>query len=135
MKTTLDIVDIVWQHLNSSSLKTSVNGVICKKRPAGSIKEDVVINATFADNEQVQSSLVNVNIYAPNKPQKFNGQDDFSQPDFVRLKALADMAVPILDKIYINDYWLLVQQVVGPIEDIGNQHYVNIRIDFHSENF
>lgn len=135
MKTTLDIVDIVWQHLNISSLKTSVTGVICKKRPAGSIKEDVVINSTYADSEQVQSSLVNVNIYAPNKVQSIGGVQDFSQPDFARLKALTAIAVPLLTTVYVGDYWFTVQQVIGPVEDENNQHYMNIRIDFHSENF
>jgi hypothetical protein len=135
MKTTLDIVDIVLQRLYDSSLKTSINGKICRKRPIGSIKEDVVINSSYANNDQIQSSLVNVNIYVPNKAQKIDGKDDFSQPDFTRLKALEQITLPLLDKIYIDDYWLLVQQVVGPIEDIGNQHYINIRIDFHSENF
>lgn len=135
MRTTLDIVDIVLQHLYSSSLKTSITGVICRKRTAGSEKEDVVINTTFVDGDQVQSSLVNVNLYAPNKTQKIKGVQDFSQPDFTRLKALIAIAVPLLTNVYIDDYWFTVQQVSGPIEDENNQHFINIRIDFHSENF
>jgi hypothetical protein len=139
VKTTLAIADILWTYLNNSSLKTAINGVVCKKRPIDSKKEDVVINVLFADNEQLQNSVCNVNIYAPNKVQGFTNEQenkvqDNTQPDFARLKTLTDLAVQLLEEQWFDGYWFRVQQVVGPIEDENNQHYTNIRIEFFNEN-
>jgi hypothetical protein len=134
MKTVLDIVDIVWQHINNSSLKTAINGVVCKRRPVNSKLEDVVINGLAVSNLQLQSSVVNVNIYVPNKAQKIGGEQDLTQPDFARLQQLASIACTILTDIWAGDYNFDVQQTVGPFETEDNQHYINIRVDFNSIN-
>lgn len=134
MKTTLEIIDIVWQHLNNSSLKTAINGAIWKAtRPAGSTAEDVVINSLFANSEQVQSCIVNVNIYAPDKKQTFDGVEN-NYVDYARLRELTAIAVSELTEVWDGTHWFDVQQQVGPIEDENNQHYINIRVNFFNEN-
>lgn len=133
MKTTFDITDILYRHLNDSSLKTEINGVICKKRPVDSTAEDVVINALPINNLDLQTAIVNVNIHVPNIDVDINGRQDNTQPDFARLKFLADMAVDILSNRWIDDYSFDVQQQSGPVEDV-HDHFVNIRVEFISEN-
>ena len=98
MKTALDAVDIVWKKIYGSALKTEITGKVYKHRkPAGSDKEDVVVNCPTINNTQLQQGLVNVNIYVPNIPITIAGIADDSQPDHARLKELATMAVGILD--------------------------------------
>jgi hypothetical protein len=136
MKTSLDRIDVVWQLLNGSSLKSNINGVVCKtRRPAGSTNEDVVINSLFVDNEQLQSGIINVNLYIPNKAQKFGEIQDNSQPNFARLKELVTIAVELLDDVYVDGFFINVQQQFGPLEDENNQHFINIRVQIRTENF
>ena len=135
MKSPIEIVNDVWQHLNSgSSLKSAISGIVCKKRPAGSTKEDVSINCLTVDNEQLQSGIVNVNIYAPNKVQQIGGVQDNSQPDYGRLETLSNLAKTDLDEVWLGDYWFRIQQMLGPIEDENNQHYINVRLEYFNEN-
>jgi hypothetical protein len=135
MKSSLDIVDILWHHLDSSSLKAEINGIVCKKRPINSKGEDVVVNALAANNlDPLQSAVINVNIYVPNKTQHIGTSQDSTQPDFARLKQLTGMAVVVLNDQWSVDYNFSVQQTVGPFEDEGDQHYVNIRVEFFSIN-
>lgn len=135
MKTTMDIEDILWIFLNSSSLKSSVNGgVYKKKRPAGSISEDVVINCLPVNNLQLQSAVANVNIHVPNKVQNIGDVQDDSQPDHARLKTLGNAAVGLLVDQWNSDYNFDVQQQNIFEDEDGKSHYVNIRLDFYSIN-
>lgn len=134
MKTTLDIEDILWTFLNSSSLKGSVNGGVYKRRrPTGSTKEDVVINCLPVNNLQVQSAVANVNIHVPNKVQNISGIED-SYPDHARLKALGNIAVSLLVDQWNTGYNFDVQQQNVFEDEDGKSHYVNIRLDFYSIN-
>src|SRR5688500_6980460 len=93
MITTLEIVDLVWQHLNGSAIKSLINGGIYKtKRPAGSSNEDVIINSLPINNLQLQSAVVNVNVYAPDIAIKVGGIEE-SAPNHVRLKELGGVAI------------------------------------------
>jgi hypothetical protein len=134
VKTGLDIVDIVYAKLRDSSLDTEITGAICRKRPINSKLEDVVLNCLPVPNSQYQQTVVNVNIYTPNKTQNFTGGVDNSQPDIVRLKMLTNIAVTILKDNVGADYIFDIQQTVGPIQGDNNDHYMNIRLNFYSEN-
>lgn len=133
MKTTLDLVDIVWQRLNTSPLKTEINGGLFKhRRPAGSQNEDVVINALPINNLQLQSAIVNVNIHAPNLTIQVGSIQDNKQPDSERLNELTKIAVEALSEVWSDDYNYDVQQEVL-IED-EEDHYINIRLEFFNIN-
>lgn len=134
MKTTFDIVDIVWSHLNNSSLKTAINGVIARKRPLGSAKEDVIINALPAINRQIEACVVNVNIYVPNKPLTFEGKVDDSQPNTARMKQLATIAAEVLKEEWGGDWNFSIQQQSVIEDDESKSHYINFRLEFYSIN-
>ena len=134
MKTTLDLVDVVWQLLNSSSLKGEITGGVYKlKRPLNSAKEDVVVNSLPVSNEQLQTAIVNVNVFVIDLEVGIEGEKN-TMPDIARLKQLAAMTVDILQDGIDGDYtWDVQQQTV--IEDEGNdQHFVNIRLEFFISN-
>ena len=136
MKTTFEIIDLIWQHLNVSSLKTAINGKIYKTlRPLGSNKEDVVINSLPANNLQMQSVVINVNVFVPNITiQVEDGAQDPNQPNYPRLKILAQTAVDALKDTWSQDYNFDVQQENLIRDEESGHHYINIRLDFFNIN-
>lgn len=135
MKTTLHIVNILWARLNSSPLKTTVTGGVYKHlRPAGSNKEDVVINCLPINNEQLQQGIANVNIHVSNKAVSVNGVQDNTQPDHERLEELADLAIEALSDVWEGDYNFDVQSQTIFSDEEAQSHYVNLRIEFNNIN-
>ncbi len=134
MKTTLDSIDILYAILFASALKDEITGKIYKlNRQLGSNKEDVVINSLPITGNQLQRSTLNVNIYVPDMSIKIDGQTQ-RQPNYVRLKTLAALAVLALADHYNDTYnlWISNQAVLS--EDATKQHYVNFRIEFKNVN-
>ncbi len=126
MKTQFDAINILFQIVNSSSLKSTINGTVNKlKRPAGSDKEDVVINAITLGDTNLQEGVFNVNIYVPNiQVQKS------SLPNTVRLQALSVLALTALEEVSGDNYSFFVSsQSIFEEVDI-NYHFFNFRIEF-----
>lgn len=135
MKTTLDLVDIIWDRLNSSPLKASITGKLYKhRRPVNSQSEDVVINSLPVNNEQLQQAVANVNVHVPNLELQVNGAVDRSQPDHTRLKSLAALAIESLQEVWEDDYTYDVQQQLLIEDPEAGDHYVNIRLEFYNIN-
>lgn len=139
MKTTLDLVDITWKHINASPLKEAISGGVYKfKRPTNSEAEDVVINSLPITNGQLQQAVVNVNVFVPNKVQSIGGYQDDEQPDTKRLKLLAELATSDLVDVwepedsYGVNYDVQQQTVIQ--DDDSKQYYINIRLQFYSVN-
>lgn len=127
MKTTFDIVDIVYLFLKTKTITIS-GGIYKHLRPANSVLEDIVIGSLPVNNEQIQQAVVNINIHVPNVklPQ------DTTQPDSKRLNTLTALIIGYVDEQYINNYWFYVQQ--QNVFADGLENYSNIRLNFFSEN-
>jgi hypothetical protein len=135
MKTTLELVNIIWQVLTVSPVKEEITGGIFKHiRPLNSEKEDVVINSLPNLNTDLSQAVVNVNVFVPNKTQNLNGAQDTSQPDAARLEELAGMATDALEDQWGDDYNFDVQQSVLIRDEEGGSWYYNIRLNFFSIN-
>lgn len=133
MKTTLDIVDIVYGWLSPTVFSDSLSGEVYKhKRPINSKKEDVVIEALASLNLDFQTSIVNVNIHVPDLIISQNNAQE-SQADHVRLKQLATSIQPYLNKWADNTGFDIQQQILVEDPDAG-QHYINFRLNFYSLN-
>lgn len=129
MKTSLDTVDIIYQALSGSSVKTAITGRIAKyQRLLNSVKEDIVINSLPITNGQIQNAVVNVNIHVPNKKVGADGVQDSSQPDSARLKELSNQVINVLDNSWGAGYNYSIQQQ-NIIQD-NNDYYSNIRVQF-----
>lgn len=137
MITTLDIVDILWSDINSSSLKTALaagGGVYKHLRPANSQKEDVVINSLPVNNRQLQEAIANVNVFVPDKSVQINSVQT-KVPDHTRLDTLAASAVSVLAEKYSSGDWHYeVQQQSLFRDEESNSHFINIRIEFFNIN-
>jgi hypothetical protein len=137
MKTTFDLVTIVWQKLEATASLTTdpltkLTGGIYKTRPTGSTKEDIEINSLGIPNDQLQRGIVNVNIFVPNIPVSVNGIQDLKQPNYPRLKVLTDLAIATLKDVWAGDYTFDVQQQnLIPVDDEqAAETYSNIRLEF-----
>lgn len=135
MKTTLNLVDILWQRINASPLKTAVTGGVYKhRRPTASQKEDVVINCLPINNEQLQQGIANVNIHVPNKAIAVNGIQDNTQPDHERLSELTELAITSLTDVWQDDYQFDIEQQQFFADEEAGDHYINLRIEFFNIN-
>ena len=134
MKSTLEIIDILYQTLKTSSLKSAVNGGLYKlARPDSSEKEDIVINCLPSDNFQMQTAVVNVNVYVKDLNVTINGKRQFV-PDTARMKALAALAITDLGSVDTDDYFYGIVSQGTLQEEVINQHFLNLRIEFTNVN-
>jgi hypothetical protein len=131
VKTTFDLVNIIVSILKgNTALMSTINGGVYKQRPAGSTKEDIVINSLPVNNLQMQSGLVNVNIHIPTIAVTIDGTVDH-QLNAARFKEVTDMVIALLDDVWAQDYNLGVQQQNLIKEQNGTEYYNNIRIEFN----
>lgn len=134
MTTTEDIIDILFARANAGPVKDAITGTVCKRRrDAGSTKEDVVINCLPANAEQLQNVIANVNIHVPDLVVNSGGMQQ-KQPNSVRLKQLAGIAVSHFTDVWTDEYNYTVQQQVVFEDREAGDHYINLRIEFFIEN-
>lgn len=135
MKTTLEVIDIIWQLLNGSPLADAITGGVYKNlRPLNTAKEDVVINCLPVNNAQLQQGVANVNIHVPNLILNVNGVQDKTQPNHARLQLLTGLAIQELLNVWEGDYNLDIEQQTIFADEEANSHYSNIRIQFNNIN-
>ncbi len=134
MRTTFDCIDILYQKIKNSTVVNVISGKVYKNtRPLNSRTEDIVIGSLPINNEDIQQTVLNVNIHVPNLKLSIDGNIDNSQANFVRLQDLTELVIQQIDDITNVDYWYNVQQQTI-FEDL-EEHYTNIRVNFYSENF
>lgn len=135
MRDTFDIETIIYQALNVPDITNAISGKVYKNsRPLSSDKVDVVVGSLPVNNEQLQKTVVNVNVHVPNLKININGITDNTQPDVATLKTVTDLVISTLDDKAYMDYYFDVQQQVLFKDETTDEHYSNIRINFISEN-
>jgi hypothetical protein len=136
MKTVIDLVDDTYSLLDVPEVYSAMasGDIFLDSKPDGYTGECIVINSLPVTGDQLQKAVVNVNIYAPNLKLAINGQPDNSQPNRKRLKAIADVVIPILTDAIINNTVTRVQNVTMIREPELNEHFINIRVETNSIN-
>lgn len=130
--TDIDIKDWVYNHIKSSSLVSILSGAVYKdQRPLNSTKEDIIISVLSRDaGAQVQSAIVNVNIYIPDI-----SRDREYIENTARLRTVSTSAASLLE------YWQdgtvkcqLQSQEIFKVNGIA-YHAINnrLRITFNNE--
>lgn len=134
MKTTLEIIDILYQVLNVADVKAAITGGVYKaSRPMNSKAIDVVIGCLPTNNLQLQTAVANVNIHVPNLTINVGGVQDTSQPDFAKLRTLSALVISKLEG-GTSTHWFEVQQQNIFAEHDLREHYSNIRVNFFAIN-
>lgn len=135
MMTTLDIIDVLYQRLNITAIRTQITGGVFKQsRPLNSGNSDIVISCLPVTGDQMQSAVANVNIHVPNPTININGKQDDTQPDFGMLRFLTQLVIGYLKDDSTEDYYFDVQQQNIFSEDSIKEHYSNIRVNFFNIN-
>lgn len=133
MKTTFDFVDILYEFLKTSSLKDSITGKVYKyERPVDSVKEDIVINSLPVTTGQLQTAILNLNIFVPDIIVSVSGVQT-GYANNARMKVLTGIAFEELDE-WTEDYNFNVQQQTLIKDNESSSHFINIRLEFYSIN-
>jgi len=130
MRTTAEMTQILYNVLNASTLKTTVNGLIYKgERPINSVKEDVVIAPITVSGSDKQIGVANVNIYVPKINQK-SGTTTSLMKDTKRISEILPVAKDALKLNTGVDYscWFETQSEFD--EPTINQTRLVFRIEF-----
>lgn len=140
MKTTIDLVELVFGILNASNvLKDQISGSIYMfdSRPARSEVEDVVINSITVQDGIIQPGVVNINIHVPDKGIE-GDMAVYKVPNIGRLSAITNIIKSLLGDtkgIAHNKTGLYISGFSNPIkEDELDEHYINIRVQAEMHN-
>lgn len=134
-KTTYDGKDWVFKLLSANTaLKTAISGKIYKdKRPSGSTKEDIVINALPITNDFLQDMSLNVNCYVPFRSETINGIEQ-DIPNNAREQVIANLVHPLLDDVFKSQFNLTIENQTTIAELTENANYINFRINLKAYN-
>ncbi len=137
MVTTLDAVNTIYDILKDGSLTISGDVYKLDSRPAGSEKEDVVVNAITMLDGIIQDGTCNINIHVPDK----NVAGDtaiYKIPNTDRLSAIGKQVVDIMGGdigVVKNKEMFYVGAISNAIKEDGlDEHYLNIRIEVEVHN-
>ena len=123
MRTQFDAINLIYSAINTSPLKTAINGAIYKIKRPTSAKEDIVINSLVLGNTNFQEGVFNVNIYVQNIT--VNGA---SLPNTARLGQLETLGNSLFEHITSQDY-SIYKESTSLFEEVSiNQNYINFRI-------
>ena len=130
MRTTAEMTQILYDVLNASMLKTTVNGLIYKgERPINSTKEDVVIAPIVVSGSDKQIGVANVNIYVPKINQK-SGATTSLIKDTKRISEILPVAKDALKLNTGVDYSCWIENQSEYDEPTINQTRLVFRIEF-----
>lgn len=124
----------IFELLNQGNIKSTINGLLYKdKRPAGSTKEDIVINSVSMENSFLQDGVFNVNCYVPMISIKENGITQ-NVPNAPREEAITQAVYPLLENIFRPQFNLTVVNHSTFEEVEEKATYVNFRINLKAYN-
>lgn len=115
----------VYRYINASGFMNNVNGKLSKTmRPHNSRKEDVVISILANEGTQLQTAIVNVNIYI--QDQDVDGQ---FEENTVRLEKICKKAWNLLEMFRTDDYVAhAIEQRVYATE--SGEHVINNQVEY-----
>lgn len=134
MKSDIEIKDILFGIIKGSELELAVaanGGELYKdQRPTNSTKEDIVISILEGLNGQIQSSVINVNIYVAD----IDRNGDWIE-NSARLRELSRLAINLLETHNGGDYRLEMEmQKCFKVEGVA-EHCINNKIKLLITNF
>lgn len=131
MKSDIEIKDILYQIIKGSSLELAITGELYKnQRPTDSDKEDIVISVLDGLVGQIQSSVINVNIYVRDVARG----DDMIENE-PRIRELSRLAISTLEDVSGGEYRFSIEkQQCLKVEGI-QEHCINNKINLQITNF
>jgi hypothetical protein len=133
-KTGSEIEADVYAIINASALKTAVNGNVYKEgiRPLGAKTEDIVVSFLTGLDDQIQTGVLNVNIYVPDID---NGEKVLVK-NISRCKALEIIANTLIQGLKAGEYRFKLASIIQTFKADGiSQHFINCKIKFQLVTF
>ena len=119
-----------YEFVTKSELAKAISGKVYRKgmRPSESDKEDIVVKFLSGLDEQVQSGIVVLNIYVPNKTIR---NRDAKAEDIKRIDELEELVISLIEGNDSNEYDLERDGTPKSLEVEGiEQHFISVRIKF-----
>lgn len=125
MRSDGEIRSDIYRYINESGFMKALNGRLTKmKRPHNSHKEDVVISILANEGTQLQTAIVNVNIYV----QDLNIECQFEE-NTKRVDNLCKKSWELLESFRTNEYNAhAINQRVYAID--SGEHVINNQIEY-----
>ena len=127
MKTTIDILDILYPVINVASVKATIDGRVYRnKKPLNNEVQDIVILplSNYVGDEIINDATVMINIFCKNF--------DNGTPDITKLRATINAAVAVIEA-YNNasNYYIfnITNQILLQDTDQAMMSYINLRIN------
>ncbi|WP_231464678.1 hypothetical protein [Pedobacter sp. Leaf132] len=130
-KLSIEAIEIVYKLLKDGGITLEM---FKGNKPDGFSGECIVINSLGMTNEQLQESLINVNVFVPNLSQKIGTSQDNSQANYPRIKELSKQVYELLDEVDQDEWSLNIEQDYIIANEGFNEHFNNFRIEFRNEN-
>lgn len=138
MKTSTEIIDMLYKYLVASPLVTDNDGltgsVYPLQRPEGSKKEDLVIGTLSLDGEDVQIGVFNLNLHVPDLQVVIDGKPQ-RQPNRSRMRVLSGKLRDAISEHYFDgacSAWITnIAEIKEPnLDDWYVNHRLEIRFHF-----
>ena len=127
MKTTIDILDILYPIINVASVNTTLDGRVYRnKKPLNSELRDVVILplSNYIGDEIINDATIMINCFCKNF--------DNGTPDITKLRATVNAVAAVIEA-YNNtsNYYIFVitNQILLQDTDQAMMSYINLRIN------
>lgn len=130
MKTTFDVLDIIYKQLNHSTVTSVINGSIYRrKKPEDRKKQDVVITPLVLRNDveiDIQDGTLFINIFCPNL--------DSGLPDETKLKQILDAVVTRMEAYTsATNYYRFRIISESTFQDTVDMSYIGLRTVYYLE--
>ena len=131
IKTENQIERDFYTFIKQSKLGKGVKGTVYRAdmRPDDAVTEDLVVKFLAGLDEQIQSGVVIINIYVPDRVYPDTGR---KTKDHARIGVLQDLIQSFVNDNDNNEYWMQTDgtPTTTPIEGI-EQHCISARIKFN----
>lgn len=129
MKTSTEIIDLIYQYLEASPLKAELSGGIYPlQRPENSGKEDLVIGTLTLGEGPVQIGVFNLNLHVPNIKVQIGGKEQ-SQPDRRRMRVISGILRDLFSEQFFEDCSAWITNIAEIKEPSLDEWYVNHRLE------
>ena len=129
-KTEKQIERDFFEFVSKSELAKAITGKVYRKgmRPTDSDKEDIVVKFLSGLDEQVQSGIVVINVYVPDRVIRKTGA---KVEDIERIGELEELIISFVENNDSNEYDLSRDGTPKSLEAEGiEQHFIYARIKF-----
>lgn len=129
MKTSTEIIDLIYNYLKDSPLKAELSGDIYPlQRPENSGKEDLVIGTLTLGDGSVQIGVFNLNLHVPNIKVKI-GEKEQTQPDRRRMRVISGILRDLFSEQFFEDCSAWITNIAEIKEPNLDEWYVNHRLE------